>query len=71
MFGRCYSVWNASGNCRFLVPAADRVDLMRELPESIRDRVAADECLLDAANAFELLQPPRACGIKSGKLERL
>ena len=47
---------------------ADDIAAMRGLPEPVRDRVAADETLLDESNALELLHPPRACGIFNIKL---
>ncbi len=47
---------------------ADRVDALRELPESVRRRVAADETLLDEADAVSLIAPPPACGIFNIKL---
>jgi L-alanine-DL-glutamate epimerase-like enolase superfamily enzyme len=47
---------------------ADDVDAMRALPEALRDRVAADETLLDESNALDLVAPPRACGIFNIKL---
>ena len=48
--------------------AADDVGAMRALPEKIRDRLAADETLLDARDALSLIEPPRACGIFNIKL---
>ena len=48
--------------------AADDIDAMRSLPESVRDRLAADETLLNARDALTLIQPPRACGIFNIKL---
>jgi L-alanine-DL-glutamate epimerase-like enolase superfamily enzyme len=48
--------------------AADDVEAMRALPESIRRRLAADETLLDARDALALIEPPRACGIFNIKL---
>ncbi len=47
---------------------ADRVDALRELPEPVRRRVAADETLLNEADALRLIAPPRACGIFNIKL---
>jgi L-Ala-D/L-Glu epimerase len=41
---------------------------MRALPERIRDRIAADESLLDEEDARALAAPPRACGIFNIKL---
>jgi len=49
------------------LPASDLVN-MRGLPESVRNLVAADECLLDARDALECLQPPRPFGIFNIKL---
>ncbi|MCP5425178.1 MAG: dipeptide epimerase [Gammaproteobacteria bacterium] len=49
------------------LPAADTATL-RILPEAVRSRVAADECLLDESDALGLLMPPRACGIFNIKL---
>ena len=48
-------------------PASDPASL-RSLPEAIRARVAADESLLDEADALTLLDSPRACGIFNIKL---
>ena len=48
--------------------AADRVDALRKLPEPVRRRVAADETLLDEADALNLIAPPPACGIFNIKL---
>lgn len=48
--------------------AADDIDAMRVLPESVRARLAADETLLDARDALTLIEPPRACGIFNIKL---
>lgn len=48
--------------------AADDIDAMRALPESVRARLAADETLLDARDALTLIEPPRACGIFNIKL---
>jgi L-alanine-DL-glutamate epimerase-like enolase superfamily enzyme len=45
-----------------------QLDAMRALPESVRTRLAADECLLDEGDALNLLMPPRACGIFNIKL---
>jgi len=47
---------------------ADDVDAMRRLPDSVRDRLAADETLLGESEALALVQPPRACGIFNIKL---
>ncbi|CAB1079749.1 L-alanine-DL-glutamate epimerase (EC [Olavius algarvensis Delta 1 endosymbiont] len=49
------------------LPAGDFAN-MRGLPESVRNSTAADECLLDARNALECLQPPRPFGIFNIKL---
>ncbi|MGH6629012.1 MAG: enolase C-terminal domain-like protein, partial [Burkholderiales bacterium] len=42
---------------------AGAVEAMRELPEAIRGRLAADESLLDEEDALSLVNPPQACGI--------
>ena len=47
---------------------ADDVDAMRALPDAVKDRLAADETLLDPSDALSLVQPPRACGIFNIKL---
>ena len=47
---------------------ADAVEAMRGLPESVRDRIAADESLLNEDDARALAAPPRACGIFNIKL---
>ena len=47
---------------------ADHIDAMRALPEAVKDRLAADETLLDASDALVLVRPPRACGIFNIKL---
>lgn len=47
---------------------AGAVDALRELPESLKQRIAADESLLDEADALELATPARACGIFNIKL---
>ena len=47
---------------------ADDVDAMRALPDAVKDRLAADETLLDDSDALALVQPPRACGIFNIKL---
>ena len=41
---------------------------MRQLPESVRNVIAADESLLSPKDALELVKPPRACGIFNIKL---
>ena len=46
----------------------DQVAAMRELPESIKRLLAADESLLNERNALDLVAPPRACGIFNIKL---
>ncbi|NJN47635.1 MAG: dipeptide epimerase [Candidatus Competibacteraceae bacterium] len=45
-----------------------QLDAMRALPEPVRARLAADECLLNENDALGLLMPPRACGIFNIKL---
>jgi len=47
---------------------AGSVDAMRELPEAWKERIAADESLLDDRDALALAAPPRACGIFNIKL---
>ena len=47
---------------------AGAVEEMRDLPEAMRDRVAADESLLDERDARALCGPPRACGVFNVKL---
>lgn len=47
---------------------ADQVDAMRNLPEAVRRRVAADETLLNEKDALDLSSPPAACGIFNIKL---
>jgi L-alanine-DL-glutamate epimerase-like enolase superfamily enzyme len=49
------------------LPAAE-VEAMRALPESVRERIAADESLLTDEDARSLAAPPRACGIFNIKL---
>jgi L-alanine-DL-glutamate epimerase-like enolase superfamily enzyme len=49
------------------LPAAE-VEAMRALPEAIRERIAADESLLNEEDARSLAAPPRACGIFNIKL---
>ena len=49
------------------LPAKD-VEAMRALPERIRERIAADESLLDEDDARSLAAAPRACGIFNIKL---
>jgi L-Ala-D/L-Glu epimerase len=47
---------------------APMVDDLRELPDAVKDLVAADESLLSPADAFRLASAPRACGIYNIKL---
>jgi L-alanine-DL-glutamate epimerase-like enolase superfamily enzyme len=47
---------------------AAAVEAMRQLPEALKERIAADESLLDEADALTLAAPPRACGIFNVKL---
>jgi L-alanine-DL-glutamate epimerase-like enolase superfamily enzyme len=47
---------------------ADRVETLRSFPETVRDRIAADESLLSDRDAFSLAQAPRAAGIFNIKL---
>ncbi|WP_181305415.1 mandelate racemase/muconate lactonizing enzyme family protein [Rufibacter sp. XAAS-G3-1] len=47
---------------------APMIDDLRELPDAVKDLVAADESLLVPADAFQLAQSPRACGIYNIKL---
>src|SRR5260370_32246155 len=47
---------------------AGAVDAMRELPEAWKERIAADESLLDDRDALALAALPRACGIFNIKL---
>jgi L-alanine-DL-glutamate epimerase-like enolase superfamily enzyme len=47
---------------------AREVEAMRALPESIRERIAADESLLNEDDARALAAAPRACGIFNIKL---
>jgi L-alanine-DL-glutamate epimerase-like enolase superfamily enzyme len=46
---------------------ADAVETMRRLPEEAKERIAADESLLDERDALRLAAP-RACGIFNIKL---
>ena len=48
--------------------AAKDIELMKALPQEIRSHVAADESLLNEANALTLVAPPKACGIFNIKL---
>ena len=41
---------------------------LKELPQPIRDLIAADEALVDAEDAFALSVPPASCGIFNIKL---
>jgi len=41
---------------------------MRDLDETLREQIAADESLLSATDALHLAAPPRACGIFNIKL---
>ena len=47
---------------------AKEVEAMRALPEDIRERIAADESLLNEDDARALAAAPRACGIFNIKL---
>jgi L-Ala-D/L-Glu epimerase / N-acetyl-D-glutamate racemase len=47
---------------------AGAFDVLRQLPEASKERIAADESLLGDADAFSLAAPPRACGIFNIKL---
>jgi L-alanine-DL-glutamate epimerase-like enolase superfamily enzyme len=47
---------------------ADTVPLWRSLPEECKERIAADESLLDESDALSLASSPRACGIFNIKL---
>ena len=47
---------------------AGDIEAMRALPDEVKDRLAADETLLDASDALALVRPPRACGIFNIKL---
>jgi len=49
------------------MPARD-VDGLRGLPRELRQRIAADESLLDDKDALALIAPPGACGIFNIKL---
>ncbi len=48
--------------------AADAIDPMREFPESLRRRLAADESLLNEQDALRIVSAPPACGIFNIKL---
>jgi len=47
---------------------AKSVDVMRKLPQEIRNVIAADESLLSPKNALDLVMPPVAAGIFNIKL---
>jgi L-alanine-DL-glutamate epimerase-like enolase superfamily enzyme len=47
---------------------AKNVDQLRKLPDEIRKVIAADESLITAKDALELVKPPRAAGIFNIKL---
>lgn len=47
---------------------AKAVDTMRQLPEEVKQVIAADESLISPADAFRLVQHPRASGIFNIKL---
>lgn len=47
---------------------AKKVDEMKKLPDEIRNVIAADESLISAKDALELVKPPRAAGIFNIKL---
>jgi L-alanine-DL-glutamate epimerase-like enolase superfamily enzyme len=47
---------------------AKKVDELRKLPDEIRKIIAADESLITAKDALELVMPPRAAGIFNIKL---
>jgi L-Ala-D/L-Glu epimerase len=49
------------------LPAAE-IEAMRALPQENRERIAADESLLNEEDARSLAAPPRACGIFNIKL---
>jgi len=49
------------------LPAQD-VAALRALPRQLRERIAADESLLDEKDALELVRPAPACGIFNIKL---
>jgi L-Ala-D/L-Glu epimerase / N-acetyl-D-glutamate racemase len=48
--------------------SAGSIDVLREFPEAIKERIAADESLLSEMDALALAAPPRACGIFNIKL---
>lgn len=47
---------------------ADDLQLMQSLPEDIKKTIAADESLVGAQDAWDLVVPPGACGIFNIKL---
>jgi L-alanine-DL-glutamate epimerase-like enolase superfamily enzyme len=47
---------------------ADAVEVMRSLPDEVRQEIAADESLHSEADALALTHPPMACGIYNIKL---
>ncbi|MBL7859028.1 MAG: dipeptide epimerase [Cyclobacteriaceae bacterium] len=49
------------------LPAKDILE-MKELPREVRNVIAADESLITAADAIELIKPPKAAGIFNIKL---
>ena len=46
----------------------DKMNSLRKLPDAMRERIAADEALLDERDAVALAAPPAACGIFNIKL---
>ena len=48
--------------------AAKDIELMKNLPQHVRDQIAVDESLLNESDALALVAPPRACGIFNIKL---
>ena len=60
----------ASLELEFVEQPLDARDLdgMRRLPQAVRQKVAADESLLDARDALACLEPPRPFGIYNIKL---
>ena len=47
---------------------AERIDLLKALPDPLKEKIAADESLISPADAFKLLDRERACGIFNIKL---
>ena len=47
---------------------AGDIAAMRALPDTVKERLAADETLLEDSDALALVEPPRACGIFNIKL---